>query len=111
MTTQHTTTTTNDYTLEAFLFRWLLRVLLGVVLLAALLYIVDFAVWRIRVADHGGMGTVTVTRVITAELKGSKEGYYSDGTSDVSCSRSLFPQGGVNACWWQQRNREIVERY
>jgi hypothetical protein len=99
------------YSVEAFFFRWALRILVGAVVLACVLYIVDFAIWRARVAAHGGMGTVTVNRMVAAELKGNKEDYYFDGTEDVSCSKSVFPQGGVNACWWQQKHTETIARY
>ena len=100
-----------QYTIEAFFFRWVLRVLIGIAAIAAALYVLDFAIWRMRVAAHGGMGTVTVNRVVAAELKDSKEDYYYDGKEDVACSRSLFPQGGVNACWWQQKHLEVINRY
>jgi hypothetical protein len=104
-------TETKQYSIEAFFFRWALRVLIGAVILAAVSYVLDFTIWRLRVAAHGGMGTVTVNRVVAAELKDSKEDYYYDGTQDVPCSRSIFPQGGFNACWWQQRHHEVIDRY
>jgi hypothetical protein len=100
-----------QYSIEAFFFRWVFRILIGIALLTAALYVVDFTIWRLRVSAHGGMGTVTVDRVVAAELKGSKEDYYFDGTQDVSCSRSIFPQGGVNPCWWQQKHHEVIDRY
>ena len=100
-----------QYTIETFIFRWIFRVLVGIAAIAAILYILDFAIWRARVAAHGGMGTVNVNRVVAAELKGSKEDYYYDGKQDIACSKSLFPQGGNNACWWQQNHREVIERY
>jgi hypothetical protein len=86
--------------------RWLGNALLWLAAAAAVLYIVDWAVWRVR----GGMGTVAVNRVVVAPLKGNKEEYYADGTATVSCSQSIFPQAGAGACWWIQRHRTIFER-
>jgi hypothetical protein len=84
--------------------------LLGLFLTAALVYVGDWAVWRIRVARGGGIGTVTVTRFVVAPLKGNKEEDYPDGTEDTGCSRSLFPQGGVEPCWWLERHSYVFER-
>ncbi len=86
------------------------RALLAVLVAAAVVYMGDFAVWRVRAARGGGMGTVTVTRIVVAPLKGNKEEYYPDGTADVACSRSLFQQAGSGACWWLARNRQVEER-
>ncbi len=76
----------------------------------ALLYLGDWAVWRIRVADGGGMGSVTVGLLQVAEMKGNKEEYFPDGTEVVQCSKSLFPQAGAGACWWVEGHRTVYER-
>jgi hypothetical protein len=76
----------------------------------ALVYIGDWAVWRIRVAAGGGVGHVTVGLLQVASLKGSKEEYYSDGTKVVDCSQSLFPQTGAGPCWWVEGHRTVYER-
>lgn len=90
--------------------RLIRRILLGLVIAAAAFYAGDWAVWRIRMASGTGMGRVEVDRIQVAALKGNKEEYYADGTADVDCSRSLFPQGGANACWWMERHRVEYER-
>jgi hypothetical protein len=101
-----------QHVIEKAVFRTLIRFAAGLLLLAMLAYPVDFAIWRTRVAlSRDAMGSVEVTRVVAAELKGNKEDYYFDGTATLACSRSLFPQGGVNACWWQRRHRETIVRY
>jgi hypothetical protein len=56
------------------------------------------------------MGKVSVSRIEVAELKNNKEEYYWDGTVDVDCSRSLFPQAGSGACWWLNRHKVIFDR-
>jgi hypothetical protein len=100
-----------EFALERFAIRWLLRGVLGLMLLAVVGYLADWAVWRVRVATGAGMGSVQVDRFTVAELKGGKEDYYPDGTVVVACSKSLYPQGGSSACWWVERHREVIARY
>jgi len=97
-------------TFASYVGRILAWVLAGLVVAAAVVYLGDWAVWRIRVAQGGGMGTVVVSRFVVAPLKGNKEEYYFDGTGPMDCSRSLFPQGGNGACWWMTRHRTVYER-
>ena len=91
------------------MIRMLLRLLAGSLVALAILYIVDWAVWRAR--GGGGMGSVVVSRMVVAGLKGNKEAYYPDGTETVACSQSLFPQAGGGACWWVERHKEVMEQY
>jgi hypothetical protein len=100
-----------NFVIEKFAVKMLLRGVAGVLLIAALAYPLDWGVWRVRVARGGGMGSVQVDLFTVAELKGGKEDYYPDGTSVVACSRSLYPQGGNRPCWWVERHREVIERY
>jgi hypothetical protein len=86
------------------------RILLGLLVSAAVLYLGDWAVWKIRNSNGGAVGSVDVVRVIVAPLKGSKEEYYADGASTVSCSQSLFPWTGAGACWYVEKHRTIEER-
>ena len=86
------------------------RTLLGLLMAASVVYLGDWAVWRVRAALGGGMGNVTVSRIQVAALKGNKEEYYTDGSGDVDCSRSIFPQAGVGACWWLRRHPVLFER-
>jgi hypothetical protein len=90
--------------------RILVRVAVGLLVAAALVYLGDWAVWRVRVGMGGGMGKATVSVFVVAPLKGGKEEYYYQGTNDVDCSRSMFPQGGSGACWWLARNKVVWER-
>ena len=104
-----------NFVIEKFVVRSLLKALGGLVLLAALAYPVDFAIWRTRLAlskdGRGGIGNLEVNRVVAAELKGNKEEYYYDGEMMTDCSQSLFPQGGNNPCWWVARHRDVIVRY
>ena len=90
--------------------RWTGRVLFGALLLSLLAFAADWVVWRVRLAHDVGTSTVQVTRMVVAPLKGNREEYYMDGTEDLPCSRSIFPQGGSQACWWLERHRVIFER-
>ena len=104
-----------EFVIEKYVVGLIAKTAAGLILLAAIAYPVDFAIWRSRLAlshdGRGGMGSIEVNKVVAAELKGNKEDYYFDGTEVLDCSKSLFPQGGVNACWWQERHREVVNRY
>lgn len=86
------------------------RAALGLAVALALVYLGDMAVWGVRVKMGGGMGKVTVSRFVVASLKGNKEEYYFDGTAEVDCSRSIFPQAGSGACWWVERHRVVYDR-
>jgi len=90
--------------------RLLAKAMVYVLAAVALGYMLDWAVWRVRVARGGGMGTVEVGLLQVATLKGNKEEYYPDGTEVVGCSKSLFPQAGAGACWWVERHRTVFER-
>ena len=78
------------------LVRWLLRVALALVALFVMVYLGDLIVFKL----HGSpQSTVTVTRYLTVPLKGNKTEFDYQGTFDVPCSISIFPQGGQTPCW------------
>ena len=86
------------------------RAVIGLIVALAAIYLGDWAIWRARVAVGGGMGKASVSRIEVAQLKNNKEEYYWDGTADVDCSRSIFPQAGSGACWWLARHKVVFER-
>lgn len=96
---------------EAQIIRLLVRSASTVLAIALLIYPADWAMWRLRVAAGGGMDTVRVSQFTVAELKGNKEEYYPDGTAQMACSRSLFPQGGSQPCWKLRRHPTMIERF
>ena len=59
-------------------------------------YAGDWAVFKLRGSPES---KVTVNRYVTIPLKGNKQEFDYQGTMDVPCSRSLFPQGGQSPCW------------
>ena len=86
------------------------RTAAGLIVALVVLYVLDWAVWRVRAARGGGMGTVTVSSIVVMPLKDNKEEYDWGGTAEVSCSRSIFPQAGSGACWWLRRHNVVFER-
>lgn len=90
--------------------QWAVRFVLALVALAVLSYAGDWLLWRMRVARGAGIGSVQVTRMVVAPLKGSREEYYMDGTEEMPCSHSLFPEGGNQPCWWMRQHRIVYER-
>ena len=85
------------------------RVAVGLIAALSVLYVGDWAVWRARVAMGGGMSTVTVNTIVVLPLKDNKDEYDEGGVAAVSCSRSLFPQGGTDACWWLRRHSAVFD--
>jgi hypothetical protein len=90
--------------------RFLGKTVVGLIVALALLYVGDWAVWRARVAMGGGMAKVAVSQIAVAPLKDNKEEYFWNGTVDVDCSRSIFPQAGSGACWWLARHKVVFDR-
>jgi hypothetical protein len=68
---------------------WLLAVTL-------LLWLGDWAVWRIRVWRGGGYDTVQVNQILS--------------TADQPCARSIFPHDGDDPCWWLRRHATVWQQ-
>lgn len=81
--------------------RWLPRAALVLVVGFVVVFLGDWAVFRLR---GGPLSKVTVDRYLTIPLKGNKQEFDYLGTMDVPCSVSLFPQAGQNPCWQVRRN-------
>jgi hypothetical protein len=86
--------------------RWLGFTLLGLLGLAALVYIGDGVTFYLRGKP---LDQVTVSRYLAAPLKGNKTEYYFEGTQPTSCVRALFPQAGLNPCWYLRRHPVSAE--
>jgi hypothetical protein len=84
---------------------------MGFRLLIALLivvYLVDWAIFRVRMARGTAYGTVQVDEYLSTPLKGNKAEYDYLGTTSVSCARSIFPHGAA-PCWWRERHKSVWE--
>ena len=86
-------------------FLALLEPVAKVLLLAAvLLWLSDWALFRVRSAHGSAFDTVQVDEYLSTPLKGNKQEYDYMGAAQVSCARSLFPHGGAPTCWWLRRH-------
>jgi len=87
--------------------RWAERLLLGAVVTVVAAYAIDLALFYVR-----GKPTdqITVNRTLAVPLKGNKTEYDDEGSSVVTCSRSLFPQSGKTPCWYLRRHRTQTDQ-
>jgi hypothetical protein len=88
------------------MLRWLGYGVLGLLGIAAAIYVGDCAGFYLRgkPADQ-----VTVSRYLSAPLKGHKTELYFEGTQPMPCARALFPQAGMNPCWYVRRHPIYAE--
>ena len=86
---------------HSVILKWLRRVALTLVAAFVIVYVADWAIYRLRGSPQG---SVKVSRTLVVPLKGNKSEYDYLGTSDVPCSVSLFSQGGESPCWQLRRH-------
>lgn len=84
------------------MWKWVRRIVLVLVGAFVVIYLVDWAVYKLTGSPQG---SVTVNRTLSVPLKGNKTEVDYLGTGDVPCSRSIFPQDGESPCWKLERNR------
>ena len=89
-----------------FLKRLLVVMLLSLVTLTIVAYIVDFAIFRYRVAAKHAFGQVTVTSYDAVQQKNGKTEFLFDPPQAQTCVNSLFPRAGYLPCWYLQRHPE-----
>jgi hypothetical protein len=83
----------------------ILELLVKVVMVTAVvLWVADWAAFRIRAARGTAFDTVQVQEFLSTALKGNKQEYDYLGTAQVTCARALFPHGGASACWWVRKH-------
>ncbi len=86
---------------------WLKKSIAALVLLAALAYLVDYAVLRIRVAANwNAFATVTVHPVLAVPQKNRSTQFIVEDPVDQTCVHSLFPHMSDPPCWYLTRHRE-----
>lgn len=81
--------------------RWLLRALLVLAASFVVAFIGDWSLYHLRGSPAS---TVNINRYMGIPLKGQKEEFDFLGTVAMPCSRSLFPQSGLDPCWYMRRN-------
>ena len=90
------------------LLRWIFRLVVGAAALFVIAYFGDWAVFRLH---NSPRSTVVVTRMLVIPLKSQKQEFDSLGSAETPCSVSLFPQMGLDTCWYLRRNRDQWIRY
>jgi len=84
-----------------WLVRWLQRVIVALAVMFVAAYAGDWAVYKLRGSPQD---KVTVNRYVTIPLKGNKQEFDYQGSIDLPCSVSLFPQAGQTPCWQLRRH-------
>ena len=84
--------------------KYLGKAAVGLLILVLMLYIVDWAVLRIRVARGTAYSSVEVDQFLATPLKGNKEEYDMLGSFQQTCTRSIFPHEGQPPCWWVRQH-------
>lgn len=92
--------------------RWLGYAVMALLALAALSYLADWAVFRLRGAPKR---TITVSHFIAVPLNGgpseNKQEIDYLGSEPEPCSVTLFPQDGMSPCWYLSRHRNQTKTY
>ena len=78
--------------------------------LSVLLYAADFVSLRVGVPPREKLGSITVHTYYAVKLKNGRTEYDNGSDQVVNCSNSLFPQFGVDPCWYIARhpNQQIT---
>jgi hypothetical protein len=88
--------------------KFLRPTLLALLIAAIALYLGDVAIFQIR---GNPTSSITVNQLIAIPLKGNKTEYDSNGITNVTCARALFPQGNWDPCWLVARNQKKIIKY
>jgi hypothetical protein len=83
------------------ILRWLQRIVLTLVAGFVVVYMGDWAVFKLRGSPRS---KVTINHYVTIPLKGSKQEFDYLGSIDESCAVSLFSQDGQTPCWQLRRH-------
>lgn len=85
----------------------LLRTVIFVLAIAALAYVVDYFIWRVRVAtNHNPYSSVTVQYYYAIGEKNNKTEYDFQPPQQETCVNSLFPHSGYSPCWYERKHTE-----
>jgi hypothetical protein len=74
---------------------------LGVLAALVLVYIVDYALLRHKMANpNQSVAFGTITSFYGTATKGGKMEIFTDQPQTETCVHSLFPHSGYRACWY-----------
>jgi hypothetical protein len=91
--------------LRARLRHLFVTAVVAVVVIAALVYGLDFAIFRIREAtNRNPYGTVMVNHYYAVLLKNGKTQFIFDPPQLQTCVHALLPHGGSMPCWYLSRH-------
>jgi hypothetical protein len=98
---------THALNLRARLRRIFLRTTLAVVATAAVAFLLDYAIFRLRATlNRSAYGSVTVTHYYAIRQKSGKTEFIFEPPRPETCANALFPHGGLLPCWYLNRNPE-----
>ncbi len=80
-----------------------LRVLGTLCGITLIVYLLDYALLRVRRPEFG---SVNVHRFYRIPLKNGKTELQYDGDYTYQCARSLLPHSGLQPCWYLSRHTE-----
>ncbi len=88
--------------------RWAVLRAIGFAIAALIVvYAIDFAVLRFRIAgNYNPYGTVQVHPYYAVPRKDHKTEFLFDDPHDQTCVNSLLPQAGDSPCWYLSRHRD-----
>lgn len=86
------------------ILRVLEQLVKALLVVAIVLGLSDWAVFRLRSARGRGFDTVQVDEYLSTPLKGNKQEYDYMGKEQVNCARALLPHAGAPPCWWLRRH-------
>jgi hypothetical protein len=75
----------------------------ALMVLFIILYLLDWAALRVKIARGSGYGSVQVDTYLSTPLKGNKAEYDYTGSQPVTCVKAFFPHGDP-PCWWLMRH-------
>ncbi|HTX77104.1 MAG TPA: hypothetical protein VMD29_12925 [Terracidiphilus sp.] len=94
------------------MMRWLRAAVMALLALAALSFLVDFAVFRLRGSPQQKL---KVSHFISVPLNGgpneNKQEIDYTGSEETPCSITLYPQGGMAPCWYLRKHLNQVTTY
>ena len=93
--------------LRVRLKRIFLGTIAAIITAAALSFVVDYAVFRLRVqANWNPYGSVTVERYYAVAQKNGKTEFIFNPPQAETCVHTLFPHAGWLPCWYLSRYPE-----
>ncbi len=85
--------------------RWIGKILLWIVIAAAVAYGLDFLSVEVGVPARPQFSTIKVYQFYYINEKFNKFSYEPNGTRDEKCVNALFPHFGARPCWYVYKNR------